>query len=147
VKVAGTQQIPAPPERAFDMLLDPDVLSACIPGCQELVRVGEGEYRMKMKVALAAVSGDFTGTVKITEVIRPVSFQMQIEGSGRIGHLNGRGRMNLADAGAATTQLDYAGDVQVGGTMAAVGQRLIDAASKMLIRNFFSNLTREVQSH
>lgn len=128
-------------ERVYDLLLDPVVLAACMPGCQELVRVEDGVYKMKMKVSVAALSGDFTGTVRITDAVRPVTFRITIDGAGRIGHMKGSGVIALTAAGDSTT-LTYDGDVQVGGTMAAIGQRLIDATSKMIIRNFFSNFER-----
>jgi carbon monoxide dehydrogenase subunit G len=141
VKVQGSQQVPGSSERVYDLLLDPVVLAACIPGCQELVSTGDGVYKMKMRVMLAAITGDFDGTVRITDTVRPTSFRMAIEGAGRIGHMKGGGQVNLTDAADSTT-VAYEGDVQVGGTMAAIGQRLIDTTSKMLIRTFFSNLAR-----
>ena len=116
-----------------------------MPGCQELVRVDDGVYKMKMRVALAAITGDFSGTVKITDAIRPTSFRMGIEGAGRIGHMKGDGAITLANGGGDSTTVSYQGDVQVGGTMAAVGQRLIDTTSKMLIRSFFTNLAKQSQ--
>lgn len=126
----------------FDLLLDPGVLASCIPGCQELVRIDEGVYTMKMKVAIAAISGDFTGTVKISDAVRPEAFRMSMDGSGRIGHMKGSGQIKLAEDGDATS-VSWDGDVQVGGTMAAVGQRLIDTTSKMIIRSFFNNLAKK----
>jgi uncharacterized protein len=134
--------VPGSAERVYDLLLDPGVLAACMPGCQELVRVDDGVYKMKMRVAIAAVTGDFAGTVRITDTVRPMSFRMGIEGAGRIGHMKGDGAITLANGGGASTTVSYEGDVQVGGTMAAIGQRLIDTTSKMLIRSFFSNLAK-----
>jgi carbon monoxide dehydrogenase subunit G len=142
VKVQGSQSIPGATDRVYDLLLDPVVLAACMPGCQDLVRVEDGVYKMKMKVAVAALTGDFTGTVRITEPVKPASFTMTIDGSGRLGHMKGEGRISLADGGESTT-VNYEGDVQVGGTMAAVGQRLIDTTSKMMIRSFFSNFAKK----
>jgi carbon monoxide dehydrogenase subunit G len=143
VKVQGSQVIPGATERVYDLLLDPAVLAACMPGCQELIRVEDGIYKMKMKLAIAALSGDFSGTVRISEAVRPVAFQMTIDGAGRIGHMRADGRIQLAGVGDSTS-VNYEGDVQVGGTIATVGQRLIDATSKMIIRNFFSNFALQM---
>jgi carbon monoxide dehydrogenase subunit G len=143
VKVQGSQVIPGATERVYDLLLDPAVLAACMPGCQELIRVEDGIYKMKMKLAIAALSGDFSGTVRISEAVRPVAVQMTIDGAGRIGHMRGDGRIQLAGVGDSTS-VNYEGDVQVGGTIATVGQRLIDATSKMIIRNFFSNFALQM---
>jgi uncharacterized protein len=144
VKVQGAQSLPGSSERIYDLLLDPSVLAACMPGCQELLHVEDGTYRMKMKVMVAALTGDFTGTVRISDTERPCGFTMRVDGSGRIGHLKGEGRIRLAEAGDSTT-VNYEGDVHVGGTMAAVGQRLIDTTSKMMIRNFFSSLAKKTK--
>ena len=145
MKVQGSQIIPGTAEQVYDLLLDPAVLAACMPGCQELVRVEDGIYKMKMKLAIPALTGDFSGTVRISEAVRPVAFQMTIDGAGRLGHVKGEGRVRLTGVDDSTT-VHYEGDVQVGGTIAAVGQRLIDTTSKMMIRNFFSNLARVKQS-
>lgn len=145
MKVQGSQVIPGATERVYDLLLDPAVLAACMPGCQELERAGEGIYKIKMKLAIAALSGDFAGTVRISEAVRPVTFQLSIDGAGRIGHMKGEGRIQLTGVGDATS-VTYEGDVQVGGTIAAVGQRLIDTTSKMIIRNFFSNFARTLSN-
>lgn len=142
MKVQGSQSVPGDTARVFDLLLDPVVLAACMPGCQELVRVEDGVYRMKMKVAVAALTGDFACTVRIEDAVKPESFVMKIDGSGKLGHLKGEGRVNVADAGD-STNVSYEGDVQVGGTMAAVGQRLIDTTSKMMIRSFFSSFAKK----
>lgn len=141
MKVQGSCQVPGTAGQVFDLLLDPEVLASCIPGCQELVNVGEGLYTMKMKVAIAAITGDFSGNVKISDTVRPETFQMSVDGSGRIGHLKGSGRVRVAEEDSATT-VSWEGDVQVGGPMAAVGQRLMDTTSKMIIRNFFNNLSK-----
>jgi len=114
-----------------------------MPGCESLEQIGPDEYRMKMKVLLAALSGQFEGKVRIADQAPPTSFRLIVEGSGRIGFLKGDGLLKLSppDAGAAgLTVVSYEGDAQVGGTMAAVGQRLIDGTAKMMIRKFFDKL-------
>jgi uncharacterized protein len=145
VKVKGTHNVPGTQDQVFDLLLNPVTLAACMPGCNELVRIQDGVYQMKMIVAVAALTGEFSGGVRITDVVRPETFVMTVDGAGRIGHLKGRGTIRLDPAGDITT-VNYEGDVQVGGTIAAVGQRLIDATSKMIIRNFFGNLSKQAQA-
>jgi carbon monoxide dehydrogenase subunit G len=121
------------------MMQDPVVLAAAIPGCEGLDRIGPDEYRMKMKMALASLSGAFDGRVRITEQSPPSSFKLLVEGSGKIGFMKGEGVLKLT-AAESGTEVSYEGDAQVGGTMAAVGQRLIDATAKMLIKRFFEKL-------
>ncbi len=139
MKVSGTYTLPVAPERAYQILQDPAVLAQAMPGCESLEKIGPDEYRMKMKVILAALSGAFEGKVRITDQVPPSSFRLIVEGSGRIGFLKGDGFLKLA-ARDGNTEVSYEGDAQVGGTMAAVGQRLIDGTAKMMIKKFFDKL-------
>ena len=143
MKIAGFYTLPVTPERAYQVLQDPAILAQAIPGCEGLERIGPDEYRMRMKVLLAALSGQFEGKVRMADQSPPTSFRLIVEGSGRIGFLKGEGLLKLsqADGGApASTLVSYEGDAQVGGTMAAVGQRLIDGTAKMMIKKFFDKL-------
>ena len=85
MKIAGTTLLPFPPERAYELMQDPAVLSRAIPGCESLDRTGEGEYRMKMKMMLAGFSGAFEGKVRLIDPVPPTSFRTVVEGSGKIG--------------------------------------------------------------
>jgi uncharacterized protein len=139
MRVSGSQKLALPPERAYAMMQDPEVLARSMPGCESLVKSGDDEYKMKMKMALAAVSGAFDGTVKIAEQSPPHSFRLLVEGTGKIGFMKGQGLLHFSPSGEGT-EVTYDGDVQVGGTIAAVGQRLIDATAKMMIKRFFDKL-------
>ena len=121
------------------MMQDPEVLARAIPGCEGLEKTGDNEYRMKMKMAMASVSGAFEGKVRITDQNPPTSFRLMVEGSGKIGFVKGDGLLTLSAKDGAT-EVTYDGDAQVGGTIAAVGQRLIDMTSKMMIKKFFEKL-------
>lgn len=139
MKVAGSYALPVPPERAYELLQDPDVLAKCIPGCEGLDRIAEDEYAMRMKIGIASISGRFDGKVRISERNPPVSFRMSVEGSGKIGFMKGDGVITLAAADA-VSNVTFDGDVQVGGTIANVGQRLIETTAKMIIKRFFDCL-------
>ncbi len=140
MKISGTQTLPLSRERAYHAMQSPDVLVQCMPGCESLEATGDQEYAMKMKMALAAISGQFQGKVKIADAAPPERFKLIVEGTGKIGFMKGEGALTLTEAGDASTQVAYEGDVQVGGTIAAVGQRLIDTTAKMMIRKFFDKL-------
>jgi hypothetical protein len=139
VKISGSYALPLSQERAYQIMQDPKVLAQAIPGCEELEKTGENEYRMKMKMVLASLSGVFEGKVKITDQMPPSSFRLVVEGSGRPGFVKGDGLLKLSavDTG---TEVSYEGDAQVGGTIAAVGQRLLDGTAKIMIRRFFEKL-------
>jgi carbon monoxide dehydrogenase subunit G len=139
LKISGTQHLAVPPDEAYRIMQDPEILARAIPGCESLEKIGENEYKMKMKMALASISGAFEGKVRITDQTPPTSFRLIVEGSGKIGFVKGDGLLKLAAADGGT-EVTYEGDAQVGGTMAAVGQRLIDGTAKMMIKKFFEKL-------
>jgi carbon monoxide dehydrogenase subunit G len=139
VKVAGSYTLEIPPERVYDLLQDPEVLTRCIPGCQSLEKIGPDEYTMNMKMVLAAISGAFTGKVKLSDQNPPTAFRLNVEGTGKIGWVKGGGVLTLSEA----TTVHYEGEVQIGGTIAGVGQRLMDTTAKMLIKRFFDKLAKE----
>ncbi len=140
MKISGSYAIPAPPERAYQLLQDPDVLAKCMPGTDHLEKVGPDEYEMKMKLAIASMGGLFAGKVRLADQRPPEQFKLIVEGNGKIGFIKGEGLLNLVAQGEAT-EVKYDGDVQVGGTIAGVGQRLLDATAKMIIKKFFEKLS------
>lgn len=142
MKIAGSYALPVPQQRAYEVLQDPVILARCMPGCDRLDRVGEDSYVMKMKMLIASISGLFDGKVHITDQNPFTSFKLSVEGNGKIGFMKGEGLLTLAPADAGT-EVRYDGDVHVGGTMASVGQRLIDTTSKMMIKKFFDKLALE----
>ena len=145
--IEGSYTLPGSPERVYAFLMDPVVLADCMPGCQQLVAAGDGTYDMKMKIALAALSGDFTGKVAIVDPVPPASYRLRVDGTGRIGLLKGDGELRFASADAgATTLVSYQGEIHAGGTLAAVGQRLLDTTARMMIRRFFEKLDSAVKA-
>lgn len=143
MKISGSHTLPFDPERCYRALQDPALLARCMPGIEALENVGENQYAMKMKMVLATVSGSFEGKVTIADPDPPSAFRLIVEGSGKIGFMKGDGRLHLAPK-ADGTEVRHEGDVQVGGTIAAVGQRLIDSTAKMLIKRFFEKLAKEM---
>ncbi|HXW54148.1 MAG TPA: carbon monoxide dehydrogenase subunit G [Candidatus Cybelea sp.] len=149
MKVSGSYSLPVGPERAYRLLQDPGELARAMPGCESLEQIGPDEYRLRLKVILATLTGSFEGSVRIADPTPPLSFRLMVEGSGRIGFLKGQGVLHLAAAHPSTevegTEVSYDGEVEVGGTLAAVGQRLVDGASKMMIKRFFEKLSQNVR--
>ncbi len=140
MKINGSYTVPIPRDQAYKLLQDPAILAKCMPGTDHLEKIGEDEYEMKMKMAIASFSGLFTGKVKIADAHPPDSFTLLVEGSGKVGFLKGSGLLNLTPQEGAT-EVKYEGDVQVGGTIAAVGQRLLESTSKMIIKKFFEKFS------
>ena len=139
MKISGSHVLAVPPQRAYEMMQDPEVLARSMPGCESLEAIGPGEYRMKMKLAMASLSGAFDGKVTIADAAPPESFRLKVEGTGKIGFMKGEGLLKFS-AHEGGTEVAYEGDVQVGGTIAAIGQRLIDSTARMMIKRFFDKL-------
>lgn len=97
-------------------------------------------------MALASLSGDFTGKVAMDELVPPSSYRLRVEGAGRIGFLNGQGELRLSSVEPGSTLVSYQGEIHTGGTIAAVGQRLVDTTARMMIRRFFEKLDTILQA-
>ncbi len=140
MKISGSYTVPVARERAYQLLQDPVVLAKCMPGTDHLEKVAEDEYEMKMKMVIASIGGLFVGKVRLADKTPPEKFTLLVDGTGKIGFIKGQGHLTLEPAGEAT-DVKYEGDVQVGGTIASVGQRLIDTTAKMIIKKFFEKLS------
>jgi carbon monoxide dehydrogenase subunit G len=143
VKIGGAYTVPIEQQLAYTMLQDPGVLAKCMPGCDHLARIGEDEYEMKMKMVISSVKGLFGGTVRLADQSPPDSFRLLVEGSGKVGFVKGEGVLTLAPI-EATTEVRYEGEVQIGGMIAGVGQRLLDVTAKLIIKKFFEKFTGEI---
>ncbi len=145
MKIGGSYTVPIEPQLAYSMLQDPEILARCMPGCDHLERVGEDEYEMKMKMVVSSVKGLFDGKVRLADQSPPDSFRLIVEGSGKVGFLKGEGLLTLVLVDAASidraTEVKYEGEVQVGGMIAGVGQRLLDVTAKLVIKKFFEKFT------
>jgi len=141
VKIAGSFHLPTDQERAYRILQDPQVLAECMPGCKRLEKTGEDQYRMQMHMVLGSISGQFEGSVRVADQAFPTSFRLIVEGAGRVGFVRGDGQLSLSPD-ATGTDITYEGEVHAGGTIAAVGQRLLDATSKLIIKRFVGKLSQ-----
>lgn len=144
MKVEGAQDLPASRELVWDLLIDPAVLARCLPGCERLEPIGENSYRASLKIGLAAIKGGYTGTVNLSELIRPKSFKMTLEGKGSPGFVRGTAVIKLVEQGDAT-ELQYSGEVQVGGLIASIGQRMLQGMTTTMLHQFFEAFEREVR--
>ncbi len=145
MKLDGTHQLEAPRERVYQLLVNPDVLQRCIPGCERLERTGENQFAATIRAGVGSIKGVFDGKVRLEDLREPEHFRMVVDGKGAPGFLKGSGDLNLEEDGAAT-KIVYSGDVQVGGTIAGVGQRMIQATAKMMAAQFFTCLGAEAKT-
>lgn len=143
--ISGTYRFAAPPDRVWNLLMNPAVIASCVPGCQELAQDGDDCYRAKLSVALAAITGTYDGTVTISEKRPPESYRLTVDGQGKPGFVKGSVMIALrADGG--STIVDVSGTVQTGGAIARLGQRLIGGVANMMQDRFFASLQAKVSS-
>jgi carbon monoxide dehydrogenase subunit G len=145
VKLSGTATLSAKREQVWELLNDPNRLAKCLPGAERLEPEGPDRYRVAMKFGLAAFSGNFQGSVELCDKQPPESLKMRVEGRGAPGFMKGQGAISLRAKGA-ETEVKYEGEAQVGGVMASVGQRMIEAAAKKMLAQFFEAAARELKS-
>jgi len=144
--VEGTYPLPGTPAVIWDLLMDPDVLAKAMPGTKQLVRVTPDRYEGVMRIGIGPITAaEFELVIALTEVLPPHSYAMQIDGKGRAGFTRGTAKVELASDGAGTI-MHYSADLQVGGKIAAVGQRLLDSVSRLLTRQGLEALNRELNS-
>lgn len=142
MELTGEHTFNVPREKVWKFMLDPEVLKACLPGCEKLEAVGEDEYVATMKIGISFIRGTFSGKVKITDKIEPESYKMQVEGSGPQGQVSGVGSLELVDQGESTL-VRYVGEANVRGSLARVGARMIQPAAKTIVGQFFEKMEKE----
>jgi len=143
MEISGSYHFNAPPDRVWDLLMDPAVIHSCTPGCDRFEPDGEDRYRVTLTVGLAAITGTYDGTVVISDKVPQTSYRLTVEGQGKPGFVKGGAAMALRPDGA-TTIVDVSGTVQAGGPIARVGQRLIKSVSKMMLDRFFACLQSKI---
>lgn len=142
--VEGTYTFPGPREAVWNLLLDPDVLAMTMPGATTITRVSDSRYEGKMGVGIGPITAaEFDVVITMTDQVEPVSYAMQIEGRGRFGFTRGNAAVTLAADGASTI-MHYQADLMVGGKIAAVGQRLLDSVSRMLLKQGLEAMSAEL---
>jgi carbon monoxide dehydrogenase subunit G len=144
--VEGTYPLPGTPPVIWDLLMDPEVLAKAMPGTKQLVRTAPDRYEGIMGVGIGPITAaEFDLVITLTELNPPHSYAMQIDGKGRFGFTRGTARVELVAEGAGTV-MRYNADLQVGGKIAALGQRLLDSVSKLLTRQGLEALNRELNA-
>ena len=146
MKLDGTFTFTGPRQAVWDLLQDPEVLARALPGTERLEATGPDQYKGVMKVSVGPVTAaKFDVSVTLTDKIAPERFNLNIDGKGAVGHTRGTAAVVLADAAAGATTMQYTSNIQVGGTIAAVGQRLIESVGKTMMKQALDSLERELQ--
>jgi len=139
MEMSNTRIVPAPRDRVWRALNDPDTLKASVPGCETLERVDGDTYRATVAAKVGPVSARFAGKLQLLDIDAPNSYRLKFEGQGgAAGFANGEAKVTLADAPGDQTSLSYVVKAQVGGKLAQIGNRLVDGAAAKLANDFFA---------
>lgn len=146
MKIEGEYTFDGPREDVWKLVRDPEVLATCLPGTQSLRLVGENEYEGEVNVHVGPIAGVFSGRLLVSNEVPPESCTLTGEGKGKPGFVKGTGNVQLLDLGDNKTLMKYAGEVQIGGRLASVGQRMIDTVSKSMIRQGLGTLNDAIKA-
>jgi uncharacterized protein len=147
MEMSGEQLIPAPQQDTWRALNDPQVLKACVPGCESIDPIAENQYQVLMVARVGPVSAKFKGKLTLSDVKPPDSYSIAFEGQGGpAGFAKGGAQVRLAPEGH-NTKLSYDVKASVGGKLAQIGSRLVDAAAKKVADDFFKNFNARFSKH
>ena len=147
VDMSGEERIEAPIETVWAALNDPEILRACIPGCESLEKTSETELAATVSLKIGPIKAKFQGEVELTNLNPPNSYTIAGEGKGGIaGFAKGGADVTLAEDGPDATVLTYTAKADVGGKIAQLGSRLIQSTSKKLASQFFSEFNKVVSA-
>lgn len=140
MKLSGQRTLPASVETTWTALNDPEVLKACIKGCESLESTAPDEYMAALKVKIGPVNARFKGKLNLEDVQAPSSYTIRFEGQGGIaGFGKGQAQVRLEPQNDNTqTLLTYDSEAQVGGKIAQIGSRLVDSAASKIANEFFT---------
>ena len=146
MEMKGEQLLPAPQQTVWNALNDPEVLKACVPGCESITPAGDNAYEVLMVARVGPVSAKFKGKLTLSDINPPNSYSISFEGQGgAAGFAKGGAQVQLS-AEDGNTKLVYQAKANVGGKLAQIGSRLVDAAAKKVADEFFKNFNAKVSS-
>src|SRR6266705_2760574 len=138
MEMHGELRIPAPRQRVWERLNDPETLKSCIPGCQTVEKLSDTEFTAKVVAKVGPVKATFTGKVTLSDLDPPTRYTITGEGTGGVaGFAKGSATVELAEEDGETV-LRYGAQGQVGGKLAQIGSRLVDATARKMADEFFS---------
>ena len=144
MEMTGEQLIPLPQQRVWEALNNPEILKACIPGCETIEKTGDNEYTVQMTARVGPVSAKFKGKMALSNIQPPNSYSIAFEGQGGVaGFAKGGAEVSLKTEGD-STRLSYSAKANVGGKLAQIGSRLVDAAASKVAGDFFAAFNEKV---
>ena len=142
MKISGEFTVNAPKQKVWETLNDVEALGSMIPGAKGLREVETDEYSANMDIGIGPIKTSFAGNVKIEERDEPNSYTLKVDGNSRHGWMKGTGKVELEEIDADSTLIKADGEIQTGGMIARVGQRMLPGVSKQLMGVFFNNVEK-----
>ncbi len=143
MKISGQNTIAAPVEKVWEAILDPRVLVATIPGCEQLAATGENAYAMTVSAGVAAIRGTYSGSCVLSDLRPGEGLTMKLQGAGAPGTIDATVLVTFASS-AEGTVLSYDADAVVGGMIGGVGQRMLTSVSRRMAAEFFGNVEKVI---
>ncbi len=147
MKIEGEYIFDGPREEVWKLVRDPEVLTRCLPGTQRVQRISDNEFSGEIVLRIGPLSGTFSGRVLVSDEVPPEACRLTVEGSGKIGFLKGSGQVAMTELNGQKTLMKYTGEVQIGGNVASVGQRLFDTVSKSMVKQGLDKLNEILKTN
>jgi carbon monoxide dehydrogenase subunit G len=146
MKISGSYKLPADPETVWATLLDPGALEASIPGAESFTPDGDDAYKLDLNKGVAAIKGKYSGRVEVADQQPTTSFRLVVDGKGAKGAVNGSAQFTLSQSKPGETLVAVEGEGEVAGLFSRVGQRLLGGVAKLLMKQFFAGMKKQVQA-
>ena len=143
MKLSATYTLKAPQDKVFAALVDPSFLQKCIDGCEKMEKTGEDSYAAHLKIGVAGIKGSYVGNIRISEQNPPESFTLQVEGKGAPGWVKGAAKIQISPT-VEGCEVRCNSEGAVGGLIAAVGSRLVEAVGRRMLGEFFRKLSQQI---
>lgn len=138
MELKGERLLPADRATAWAALNDIEILKQCVPGCEEIVPLGDNRYETTLNTAIGPVRAKFKGKLELADIDAPNAYTLKFEGSSsNAGFARGEARVTLSEVDARETKLGFVANAHVGGKLAQIGSRLVDAAAAKVTEDFF----------
>lgn len=145
--IRGEYHFQGPRETVWELLQDPEVMAKAMPGASRLAAIGDGTYEGSIRVGVGPVTAaEWKLQVTLHDRVHPESYTMQVESQGPIGFTRGQARVELVEADGGATRMLYHADLQIGGKVAGVGQRLLDQVAKVMTQRGLDALGKELRA-
>lgn len=144
MELTATYRFEAPPQQVWDLLMDTGAIAACMPGCRGLRPTGPDKYDLELVAGVAAVSGTFNATIAIEDKQPTTSYKLRMDANGRPGFVRGEAIVTLVPDND-STNVNVAATANVGGTIARVGQRLLEGVARMTMERFYGCLAQQLK--